>query len=328
MVQKSVLAVVALLVVGGIGAGAYTLTLGSGPSAVDQVPDGVDTVMRVDAAIADDETTRQLANAGAEQVAAGGGPDNTSEAMAEFENETGLDPDGVDEIVVYGKQSSGMSMGGADYTGIVVHADWNNDDVVAALRNDSDGEYEEVTYKDQRVLRPAEDTFGTDEWFAVLGDGQYVLGTETAVKDAVDVTAGDAQAFDGRLRSAYDDSRDGLVKAAVLVPEQQVPSSGAMGMDVSKYRKVDAVSAVYYTESNAAGVEMRMFANSTEGARDVADVTDGALSIAGGTVENETVKETVRSVEVTREDATVVVSYEESIDTLSDLLAYLRQSGV
>lgn len=301
---------------------------GGTPPAADQVPENVTTVMHVDMAILDDQTTRTIAETGAEDAPAvgAGQPENISETQERFRNETGLDPNAAEEIVAFGKQSQSPALQ-SEYSGVIIHADWETQATVDTFRNDTDAEYEETTYNGQTVYRPvSESDFGRNEWFGVLGDGQFVTGTEAAVKDTIDVTAGDADSFDGSLRTAYDESRDGLVTVVATVPQEGIPESGGAGVDTGAYRDVETISGVYYTTSSSAGVEMQMYATGEDSARDVADVTDGAVSIATGYTENETTKDTLRAIEVTRDGSTVTVSFEESVDTLQEVIRYLNEA--
>ncbi|MFB6309498.1 MAG: hypothetical protein ABEH35_09220 [Haloarculaceae archaeon] len=297
---------------------------GGGPSAVDQVPSGVDTVVRVDMAIIEDDVTRRLANAGAESAPTTGETSNVSTAIAEFENETGLDPTNGDEIVSFQKRNASRSLTSSQYTGVIIHGNWKTATVVDALKNDSDVSYEETTYGGKTVYRPSEQPeFGTQSWFAVLGDGQFVAGSEQAVKDTIDVVNGDSETFGGSLRTDYENTRDGLVTFATTVPQEQIPNTSAGQVDVSQYQQVRTVTGVYYTTSSGAGVEMTMTATGTDAARDVADVTDGAVSIASGYTNNETAKNALRDITVERDGETVVVSYEDSVDSISVLLEVL-----
>lgn len=302
--------------------------LGADTKAVDQVPSGVDTVVHVDMAIVTDEKTRKLANAAAESAPTPGAASNVSASESMFENETGLDPRAADEVVVFGKRSPSGQLGSTEYVGVIVHADWNEQAVVNASTSDSTVDYTQTTYGGKTVYRPVEEPeFGTADWMAIIGDGQFVFGSEQVVKDTIDVVNGDEDSFDGQLRTAYDETRDGLVTFATTVPSEQIPDSSAAQVDVSQYRAVQTVTGVYYTSSNAAGFETRMTATDTERARDVADVTDGAISIATGYTENATAKESLRSITVEREDDTVVVSYEESVDSVEELVEYLYSNG-
>lgn len=309
----------------GCSGGGLGLLGGDGPAAVDQVPAGVDTVVRVDMAITSDATTQALAEAGAESApTAPSQPTSLAEARSDFLNETGLDPATADEMVSFQKRPEAGSLGTAQYAGVILHADWETEAVLDAIQNESTVTYEQTTYNGKTVYAPAEEPeFGSADWVAVLDDGQFVVGSEAAVKDAIDVTTGDSEAFGGDLRTAYDESRDGLVTFVTTVPQDQIPTETGAQLDTAAYRDVETVSGVYYTTSNAAGVEMQFHTASADGAADVADVTDGAISIASGYTENETAKDALRAIEVTQDGTTVTVTYEDSVDTVDELLTYL-----
>ena len=310
-----------------VGAGAVVLSGPANATAVDQVPDGVDTVVRVDMAITNDTVTQELARAGLNSTGPMGGPDNLDAVGTEVDSRTDLDPQAISEVVIFGKVNQSAAESEEEYVGVVVHADWETEEFLESAENDTESvaptEYERTTYNGQTVLEPVGENAADDEWVGVLGDGQFVLGTEAAVTDSIDVATGDAERFDGKLRSAYEETAPGLVKFAVTVPENSIPAEQTGGIDTGSYQSVETIAGSYYTTQTGAGVEVRLGATGTEGAKDVADVTDGALSIGAGTVQNETAKDALRAVEVERDGQVVTVSYEESVDSLEALLRYL-----
>jgi len=334
MVGRTAVAVAAVLVLGGAAAaGAVTFTdvLDTGsPPAVDQVPGGVDVVVQVDGEILTDETTRRLSN-GAAETTPGGPETNVSEALSKFENETGLDTAGFREAVAYGQMPDEGFMGTSReaYGGVIVHADWDNEAIIAEARNESTVELREETYNGQPIYRPAtEPEYGSATTYGELGDGQVVMGTEAAVEDAIDVTQGDAPALEGDLRAAYDATPDGLVEFASRVPTEQVPEGGmGTGVDVSQFRRVDVVSGAYYTGSTDVGVEFHLHANAESDAQDVHDVIDGGISVLTGTTTSERAKDHLRSIEVERDGTTVLVTYERSVESIQELLEHYRDRG-
>lgn len=332
--QRQTLALLAgVVVVGGLAVGAFALTsLGGGPSAADQVPSDVDMVVKVDGDVTTDQVTRELLNASYQGTAvAVGAPLDADDALSEFENETGLDPEGFEEGVVFGSMPdlSLVSTTQEEYSGFVFHANWDTDAVVELIREDASVELEETTYNGATVYRPVEEPeFGTASTFAVLGDGQFVGGSEQVVEDVVDVANGDADAFGGDLRSAYEDAPDGLLQYAVRVPTEQLPQQGGgAGPDVSEFRGVNVIAGSYYTTGNSAGVETRLIADSEADAQDVQDVVDGGISLLTGFAQDEEAQSHLREIEVQRNGATVVVSYEQSVDSLRDLIEYYQNQG-
>ncbi|MFC6975350.1 hypothetical protein ACFQL1_12955 [Halomicroarcula sp. GCM10025709] len=325
-----VVSLAGMLTLAGCSGGTFGLGGGGGstPPATDQVPADINAVVHVDMAITDDATTQAIVEAGAESASATAPsqPENVSEARDQFQSETGLDPQQAEEMVFFQRRSESGNLQTTEYAGVILHANWETDAAVESFRNDSQAEYEETSYNGQTVYRPTEASgFGSADWFAVLGDGQFVFGSEAAVKDTIDVTAGDGEAFGGDLRSAYDGTRDGLVTFATTVPQEQIPESSGGQVDTGAYRNVEIVTGVYYTSSNSAGMEMQMLTASESSATDVSEVTDGAASLASGYTQNETAKEALRNIEVTQDGSTVTVTYEDSVDTLQAVLRYLYE---
>lgn len=333
MVRKTRLgaaAVVVVVVAAGAAFGATQLGLfGGGEDGIDQVPRGVDSVVHVDGDVTTDGPTRALLDELYDRSAAGPGtPANVDDALDAVENETGLDPRAVRSVVLYGKTPETSDLADAErYAGVVVHADWTEDEFVDAMAARDAVSFERRTEHGKRMSVSAEPTEdGTHTAVGVLAEGEYVVGTPAAVSDALAVEAGERGAFDGELRAAYDETRDGLVTYVARVPGDRVPEGAADApVDVGPYRDLTMVSGAYYTTADAMGVETTLHSDTDENARDVADVTSGAISFASGGLTNETAKETLRSIEVERTDARVTVAYEANVDTVSALLDRYRE---
>lgn len=331
MVQKSgvmerrwLLAAAVLLVVAGAGVGAYvTITGDAGPAAVNQVPADVDAVVHVDGGVTDDAATTELVDSALAEVAViEQAPNSTTDALDEFERQTGLDPDAADEVVVFSKQANRST--GTDDVGVIVHGNWEEEAVVDTTETELDREWTETTYNGQTMYRPINGSAG-EQWIGVLGDGQFVFGSESVVRETVDVVAGNSSRFDGRLRSGFEDAPDGLVTFSARVPTEQIPEQAGPGIELTRYRQVTVVSGSYYSLTNGAGVELHLQTNSTEAAQDLEDVTGGVLATARLTTRNESVEENLDEIEVEREGETVIVSYEQSIDDIGALIRYYQQ---
>jgi len=360
-VAKAVVVVV-LLAVGGVAAAQIGVLNGivgtDGPDAVDQVPDGVDSVVRVDASVLDEDVSQRLYTTaynatvredmgGDESEESGFGrsspaemvPANLTAALDRTETESGLDPRAVDEVAFFRQQRENYTQ--PRYAGAVVSADWNESDVVAAAANSTGTEYENTTVEGVTVYKPVdteedddEMAFGTprpEEWIAVLDDGEYAFGTAEAVNDTIQVAVGNADPVDGDLREAYDETRDGYVRYAqrsqnVNVTQINRTMGQRTGLNVTAYAQayndLHVTAGSYYVTDGNLGTESRIMTNSTDTARDVEDLTQGYLSIQAGAVQNETVEDELRSVEVTREDTTVTVSREMSVDTAVKLIRW------
>lgn len=335
---KAKLAVAALVIVGGGGA-AYAATGGDVPfvggssGMVDTVPEDVDLVMYVDSSLADDEATKAL---GEELGAvAGAGESSDSEALREsFEDEYGLSYDEFDSVVVFGQYpedgagSPTSQLAGAGYSAALIESSWAEDDFVDAAEEAPSGDattvYEEDEYEGYTIYiqKPEEDDvddFRQDTenptYIGVISEGQYVVGSEDAVKDALDVDAGEEDSFSGDLRNAYDSARDGMVKFASTLPEDQVGS----GMASQSAENVDVVAGSYYSSgSETVGMEVRMVTGDSSDAEDIVDQIDGAAASVEESVQDDDVVALVESVETSQDGSTAVVTFEADVDTIAD----------
>ncbi|MFC7194817.1 hypothetical protein ACFQL4_09425 [Halosimplex aquaticum] len=377
---------VAFLAIGGVAAAQMGVLNGvvgqDDTAAIDQVPDGVDSVATLDASVLEDDVSARLyataynatvgatvggsasettettpttetatpsededetdgfdeeprtATSPAEMI-----PANLSAALDKTENETGLDPRAAEEVAFFNKQRENYTQ--PRYAGAIVHADWTESAVVAAASNSSDTEYVNTTIDGVTVYKPVQNqteedevSFGPpepEEWIAVLDDGQYAFGTQQAVNDTIEVYAGDANPVDGDLRTAYDETRNGYIRYAqrsqnVNVTRINQTMGQQTGLNVTAYAQayndLHVTAGSYYISEDKLGFESRILTNSTETARDVADITQGFISIQAGAIQNETLETQLRSTNVTQDGTTVTVSRETPVDTAAKLIRW------
>ncbi|MBX0305347.1 hypothetical protein [Haloarcula salinisoli] len=293
-------------------AGVLLLTGGSDSAgAINQVPAGVDTLVRVDLAITSDRLTQF------EVVVSGvplGGADN---ATAAFGNETGIDPGPAREVVVF---SDNRSANESAYHGFVLHTNAEIDTAVEGIQDTTNSSYQSTTYNGQTVYAPAN---ASNRYIGVLGEGQLVVGTQAAVRDTIDVNAGDADTVEGPLRQTYENTDNGTVRFATTAPERWVPGDSGGFLNTEAYRKLDTASGTYYIEGGDAGLTVRLGASSGANAQTVEQATKGAAVIGQQTIENESVAAALDSVNVTREDKTVTVRYEQPLGAFQRTVRYL-----
>jgi len=283
-------------------------------AAIDYVPEDAETVVRIDMTITDDRTTQLLAVvSGASAPGAGNG----SDIRTAFQNETGIDPDPTEEVVLFSADNSVTNT--SAYHGTIVHTEATTAAAVEDIRNATDERYETTSYGGQTVYEPAN---SSGQWIGVLGDGALVVGSEAAVEETIGVSTGEADSFDGELRSAYDDTRNGTVTFATATPERFLPSNSAF-IDTDVYRDVETVSGAYYISSGSTGIEMQLRAANAGSAQSVAQVSEGAIAIGPTYIQNESTSEALGSVNVTREERTVTLSYEQPIETFQRVLRFL-----
>lgn len=317
---------VAVLVVVGAVAGAAVFLLGDDREAdLGLVPGGADSVVfvNVDQATSDDQI-RAVVDTYLELTPEE--PDTMEDALADFENETGLDPDGLHQVTAFSRYDEDTGSGATEYSASILRTSWEEDDVVSAVEDDDGVSLRETSYRGVTVYEPENGELGTSSYLAVLGEETYVVGTQEAVEDVVDRDEGEGEAFEGELRDAFEDSRTGYVQFAFRFPEEQVPTEGQQ-LDTEKLRAISIVTGSYYVEADRLGVETTLYATGESEAQDVEDVMGGALALVRGTTTNDELKTELRNVEVTRDGTVVTINYENSVESIQDLLRALDEAG-
>lgn len=301
----------------------------SGTAALDSVPAEADAVFfaDVDGILASD-AHRSIADAFFDELGNSSesyeGPTSVEEALEEARNTSDVDPAAVGDVTVF---SSSNASG--EYSGAISETNLSTEAFVAAQERTAGFNYTETEYNGHALFVPEEEpAFGTATYIGVLADGTFVTGTEAAVRDSIDTVEGDMEAFSGPARDAFEDTRSGFVRFASAVPQEQVPTNGTAGgtpVDVSVFAAVSVVSGSQYVDGETVGLAVNMETGSADEARDVRDVTDGAVSFASGLVSEEVAKEQLREVEVTRDGSTVGVTYENTVAAIQEVVrTYVR----
>lgn len=328
-----------LLIVGALlavavasAAGAYVFVTGQQQaSPLSQVPEDVDMVAHAEVGtMLSDPGVRRLVDTTLEaqsELPYYDGPDDFEEALEQVEDETDLDPSKLETVTAFSKYDN-QAEGISEYSGVIIHAEWAEDDLVEAMEDEERLEFDDTDYGGYTVYEPESDFPGIT-WIGVLSEGEYVIGTEDAVKDVIDVRMGEEDAVDGELLSVYSDLRPGQAKYAFKVPTGQVPDEeigqGASTISTSALRDVEYVSGVYYREEDSVGSVTVLYVEDSDAAMDVADVLDGSLSLVRGMTTEDDFKDALRDVEIEREGDTVTITAERSIDSLEELIQKLYE---
>ncbi|SFH68018.1 hypothetical protein SAMN04488066_11736 [Halorubrum aquaticum] len=281
MRHRRTLAALLIVVVTAGCTGAVPGLGGAGP--IDQTPDSAEAVFHVDAdGLEGDPATTTIIESLSEENPSMEGPE---ELGSDFEEEFNVAPGDVSEVVVFTEDVETAGGYGEQSVGLVVHGEFDSDEVVDGIRNQST-DLEEVEYNDHTLYTgPDQSLAGDTAAVAVLDDGQIVIGDRASVESVVDTTAGDADALSGDLRDEYDTATDGaLVAGATEFPgEELAGQSVGAGIDTSVLESVTLASYGYRTDDQTVSTELRLHTESASDAQDLRDVIAGALVAAGDT---------------------------------------------
>lgn len=299
-----------------------------GKAPIEQVPQGSDVLVHVDVTMVEDEDLDRLSEALKDADPTFDDPENELEA---FEEETGLDPEAASEFLVFAEipdRTAQIDSDDEEFVGLIVHSAWDEAEVIESIEVEEGTEYVRVEHSGEDVLyEPREERdFGTSLYVGVLGDGQFVFGSEEAVTASLDVVYGDAEPVDGEVRALYDELRDGHVKVVVAPNDDLVGAAAPVvpAQEAGVTELVTAAGGVFYTDDGTVGFEGRLHTVDEDGAMDVADMIDGGLATLRQLTMDEAVDDQLRSVEVDHDETTVTVDYQGDVD---DLVALIETSS-
>lgn len=297
---------------------------------IDHVPAGQNMVMYMDVSVTEDETTREFFEA-TEDEAEEESPDDVEreefeQSLDEFEAETGLDPREFNEVMLFGQYDEeavsdplASSNADEDEFAYIANTGWSTDELMGAVESNDSVRMESVDYEESDVLYELTSTEESDEedplYVGVLSEeGSYVMGTEASVRASLDTAYAEGDALSGTLRDAYDRAKDGYVKIAMTLPEDQTP--GTTSASNQFVQNTEAVSGVYYTEDEELGFEGRLTMNSEEVATQIKTGADIYLTQAREDAEN---AEAIEPLTIEQDGPDVTFDYAADVETLIEL---------
>jgi hypothetical protein len=343
---------------GGDGGGDGGGNGGGDADTLDVVPEGATSITYADVGgMIEDDTvgdflTEVFSTAGEQEDY--DGPADREEMLDDIEEQTGLDPREMNEAVGFSKtpETPGTATPGPDeieqtatqYSGTWLTAGWSEDGIVAAIESQSGQfELESSEHSGYTVYEPVpagEETppSGVESEtpparMGVIADGEYVTGTEEAVKDALDVAAGDTNSATDELRDVYSGVRGGLLKMASTVPEnlpqdslpQGTVGEGDVEIQPERLEELQGGALVFYTDGSDMNMSASMTAESEESAGHVVEIIDGAIASMKRNVENDDLAAKLDDVSVEQDGRSVSVDYANDLASISEIIDLIAE---
>jgi len=326
------------------GLGLATLVLLSGCAAqgggdpADDVPEGVDVVLTVDADVVEDETTRSVANTLLEESVPQSSDDpRTVEGVLEeieAESDANVSVDELESVAVFARtpdEPGGGDVEADEYAGVILAGEWEREALLDGVRSESDEFRRGESYQGTVVYESVNESTDEVTYLATYDEGRVAFATSRGVvEDVIDVSQGSADAFGGELRQAYDQTReDAYVRYAVTVSEQQRELIGAAAerasrgapVDFSQFATVTAYAGAYYTEGDDVGVSTYLTAEDEDAAERLNQTVGSLIRLGQSTVEPDSPEaEQLDALSAERDGRSVGIVYEIDVETLEELL--------
>jgi hypothetical protein len=175
-----------------------------------------------------------------------------------------------------------------DYFGLLLAGNFDEPVLIAALESVSGATLVQRDYKGRNVYSPPDDPEEFD--LSVLNDSTFVIGSGGAVKDVIDIDAGDADPASGPLMDTFNDLSGGLFGFALKVPpglaDEADPDSilglGALPISLDYLSSLDIVGIK--GELNDGSLELLVTIEFTneEAAETLEGFIGGIVALAGG----------------------------------------------
>lgn len=288
---------------------------------LNSVPVGANFAMTIEPnSLVDDPVVRDSVNTLLEAEAESANDPRTMDELLAAMQAIGLDVRDLSEVVIYadsgdfGGEDTSDGLSEDEYLGIFLDSEWS-EDVLA-------GENEETEYNGRTLYEPST---GENTWFGVLEGGEFVFGNEDAVKDAIDVEAGEADLLAEDLRRAYTDVRSAPVRFVGDVPEDELESefegSDDEMVDTEAITSITRLTGAMYTDGDDVGAEMTLRTDGEDAAADLKSMLEGMvdfLSLQEGTEPE--LAAALEAVEMSQDGTDVTVTYEQNAEELIQLL--------
>lgn len=253
-------------------------------------------------------------------------PSSVSEAFGMVEEESGVDPRKLNDVVLFGESSDDGDE--SEYVGWLVYTDWSQAELQSYLdekrastpdgETASGGSYGDVTTEEYggTTVYVNEDMDDSTERMAILSDGTVVLGRAGATNDVIDIRNGDGDAISGELLSAWEAASGEYATIAMDITPEDLPDGQAEAA-APTVRNIEYVYGSVYADGDKRGVRFNLETGSEQDAEDVKAFLDGQMALEEDTAEDPQTEAMLDNTEITTAGTTVVITNEVDIDTIT-----------
>lgn len=248
-----------------------------GGPALDSVPSEADVVVYSDAWTFSSDTSRDVVDGiltvSNESLPGYTGPASLSSAFQSLD-ETSLNPGRLRSVTAFGSYDESGRVG--PYQGLILKTTWSRDEIMSAF-GDGPEAYER---RDQAGTTIFVEQAGDSTLPAVakLERDRYVVGTEPAVRDAVDAHVGRDSGLNDTLRSRFDDLDRGPVRFVAAMP-QSIPGAPIVPEDIVRtISGIETVGGVYYPDGSDATVTLTVGTVDADNATTIEPMVQQALA--------------------------------------------------
>ena len=241
----------------------------------------------------------------------------------------------LDEIGIDIQQFSSVLLFGdvtkfEDSFGAIAKGSFDEDRLIAGFEGATNQSLSVTEYRGKTIYFDPDQ----DVAISVLDDQTLVLGNSRAsVRSVIEVAEGGAERVTGRLIDAFDALDDPLLGVVLILPDDIVEALGFpkdlvpedAPINARIFTDVELIALSFDKRTDRLSFDARAEFSSESSASDVADILEGGVKILGGLSSDETAKELLRRVEISRVDTTITLHAEASVADLKHLIQQLER---
>ncbi|GAB7019680.1 hypothetical protein [Halostagnicola bangensis] len=244
-----------------------------------------------------------------------------------FDDESGGESGGKSEAESSDESEDGSSGGPSflDSTTVTaaVDGDWNTDDVIDSIEARQGTEYEATDFDGNLYEPTGESGSATAPAVGVVGEGQFALGNEAAVRDSLEVRYGDDDPISGQLLEAHDeqDAQFTVVTRAdgTLDPDELDAFDIPIPVSFDILEEVTVVSRAYNVVDSGMRLEAGLYTDAESDAEELEEVLRGAIAALRSTSDDE-LGDALEEVDLERAETVVSIRYEGDEAAVIDLI--------
>lgn len=302
----------------------------SGSSQLSMVPQGVSAVARGDVtATLNDAAVTQFVNSSLstlEQRESYTGPTTKNALLNEVSSQIGLDITKANTAVGFTKYATQNSSSQQPYLGLWLDASWTEQSFVDAFEQ-SGYRLQQQTYNGKTVYKPTKDY--QTLWLGIVSQTAYVIGTEPAIKDTLDVSTGGMPSLGNGLSTAYSRVRSAPFRFATDVPDKVLPEEtvqfGGTTINPQRFTGITHAAGATYHQENTAGIMVKLLTEGQNEAETVREALVGAIAAVESTTNNAQLRKAIGEVTVKQNGSTVVAQVAGSVDRATSIIKLLFQ---
>ena len=168
---------------------------------------------------------------------------------------------------------------------------------------------------------------------AFFTDGQFVIGTSQAVKDVIDVTAGQQEPISGDVFDLYIQLGDALIKVASRVPEfltEQIPEEiplGPINLNMRSFRDINYATLTLTKNEAIINANVHLEFTNKDSAKTSGQLLWTAIKTGKYVVPNPDVKELLSKVRTSRSGSSVSLTLDITISEIERLTLAMFEKG-